>query len=79
MQLGFFDIADKYEKLSQLGDPLEEINNLIDFSMFEDIYQQAFPVQDGPTEKNPKHAGRKPIKPLIIIKCIFLKGVREHF
>ncbi len=73
MQLGFFDIADKYEKLSQLGDPLEEINNLIDFSMFEDIYQQAFPVQDGPTEKNPKNAGRKPIKPLIIIKCIFLK------
>jgi len=73
MQLGFFDIADKYEKLSRLGDPLEEINSLIDFSMFEEIYQQAFPVQDGPTKTNPKNAGRIPIKPSVIIKCIFLK------
>lgn len=73
MQLGFFDIKDKYQKLSQLGDPLEEINRLIDFSMFEEIYQIAFPKSKGPTKKNPKNAGRKPIKPAIIIKCIFLK------
>lgn len=38
MQLGFFDIDDKHKKLTKLGDPLVKINELIDFSMFEDIY-----------------------------------------
>ncbi len=43
MQLGFFDIDNKYKKLSKLGDPLEEFFQLIDFSMFEDIYHLAYP------------------------------------
>lgn len=73
MHLGFFDIDDKYRKLSQLGDPLEEIARIVDFSIFEDIYHVAFPKRDKPTDKNPKNAGRKPIKPSIIIKSIFLK------
>ncbi len=73
MQLGFFDIDDKYKKLSKLGDPLEEIGRLIDFTMFEEIYYQAFPKREKPTQKNPKNAGRKPIKASIIIKSIFVK------
>ena len=73
MQLGFFDIEDKYEKLTKLGDPLARINELIDFTMFEDIYYKAFPINDQPTEKNPKNAGRKPIPASVIIRTIFLK------
>ena len=73
MQLGFFDIDDKYEKLTKLGDPLVKINELIDFAMFEDIYYKAFPINNKPTEKNPKNAGRKPFPASIIIRTIFLK------
>ncbi len=73
MQLGFFDIDDKYKKLSQLRDPLEEIARTVDFSMFEDIYHIAYPKREKPTEKNPKNAGRKPIESSIIIKSIFIK------
>jgi len=73
MQLGFFDINDKYEKLTKLGDPLVQIDRLIDFTIFEEIFFKAFPKRDKPTKKNPKNAGRKPIAPSIIIKTIFLK------
>jgi transposase, IS5 family len=73
MQFGFFDIDDKYEKLTELGDPLVQIDQLIDFSLFEDIFFKAFPKNDKPSKKNPKNAGRKPIGPSIIIKTIFLK------
>lgn len=73
MQIGFFDISDKYKKLSKLGDPLVEIAKIVDFSIFEDIYHIAYPKRDKPTKKNPRNAGRKPIKPSIIIKIIFLK------
>lgn len=73
MQFGFFDIDDKYTKLTELGDPLVQIDKLIDFTMFEEIFFKAFPKSDKPSKKNPKNAGRKPIAPSIIIKAIFLK------
>ena len=73
MQFGFFDIDDKYERLTELGDPLVQINKLIDFTMFEEIFFKAFPKKDKPSKSNPKNARRKPIKPSIIIKTIFLK------
>ena len=73
MQLGFFNIDNKYEKFTKRGDPLAKINELIDFTMFEEIYFKAFPVNQKPTENNPKNAGRKPIPGSIIIRTIFLK------
>ena len=33
-QLGFFDAENKYEKLSELGDPLEKLNDIINWEMF---------------------------------------------
>ena len=73
MQLGFFDIQGKYEKLTNLGDPLVKIGESIDFTMFEEIYHRAFPANDGPTATNPKNAGRKPIPASVIIRIVFLK------
>ncbi len=46
---------------------------MVDFSMFEDIYHIAYPKRDKPTKKNPRNAGQKPIRPIIIIKTVFLK------
>lgn len=72
MQIGFFDIDDKYKRLSELGDPLVKINELIDFNMFLDIVK---PVLQKPQDKkkNPKNAGRKPLDPILMIKILFLK------
>jgi len=58
MQLGFFDIDDKYTKLTKLGDPLAEIDRLVDFSIFEEICHIAIPKRQTVTKKNPKGAGR---------------------
>jgi len=33
MQFGFFDIDDKYKRLTELGDPLVQIDKLIDFTV----------------------------------------------
>ena len=36
IQLGFFDTENRYERLTQLGDPLEKLNGTIDWEMFRD-------------------------------------------
>lgn len=73
MQLGFFDIETKYQRLNELCDPLEKINKLIDFNMFKDIIQPVFQSKVHNKITNPKNAGRKPIDPILIIKILFLK------
>jgi IS5 family transposase len=73
MQIGFFDIDTKYKRLSELGDPLEKINELIDFNMFKDIVEPVFYKKANDKNKNPKNAGRRPLDPIMIIKILFLK------
>ena len=34
IQSGFFDTENRYERLTQLGDPLEKLNGAIDWEMF---------------------------------------------
>ena len=34
MPLSFFDTENKYERLTKLGDPLERLNEIIDWEMF---------------------------------------------
>jgi len=33
-QIGFFDEENRYEKLTELGDPLEELNDVMDWEIF---------------------------------------------
>ena len=73
MQIGFFDIDDKYKRLSELGDPLEKISELIDFKMSKDIIEPFFYKKNDDKNKNPKNAGRKPLDPIMTIKILFLK------
>ena len=73
MQLGFFDIDTKYQRLNELGDPLEKINQLIDFSMFLDIVEPVLKSKIKKSDKNPKGAGRRPLDPIMVIKILFLK------
>jgi hypothetical protein len=67
-----------------MGDPLAQINKLIDINVFEEIFFKVFPKSDKPTKKNPNNAGMRAIAPSIIIKTIFLKRLfslsnKPHF
>ena len=35
-QLSFFDAEKRYEKLTELGDPLEKLNSVMDWEIFRD-------------------------------------------
>ena len=41
MQMGLFDKEDRLEKLSQLGDSLVRLNNVIQWEMFRPILSQS--------------------------------------
>lgn len=53
MQIGFFDIEKKENRLSELGDNLEKLNTVINFEMFRPILKKAF-------QKEHKGAGGRP-------------------
>ena len=35
-QIGFFDEENRYKKLTELGDPLEKLNSVMDWEIFRD-------------------------------------------
>ncbi len=41
MQLGFFDLDNRYDQLSMLKDPLVELNRVIDWHLFADLLSVA--------------------------------------
>jgi hypothetical protein len=46
-QLGFFDLPDHSKRLSEVGDPLEEIAQVIDFDAFRPTLEKALAYTDG--------------------------------
>lgn len=79
MQIGFFDIENKENRLSELGDHLEKLNNIIDWEMFRPILKKAF-------KKEHKGAGGRPpfdyvmmFKILIIQKYYNLSDEQTEF
>ena len=44
-QLGFFDLSDRYEQLSPMKDPLEELNGMIKWKLFLPLINRAFERQ----------------------------------
>lgn len=71
MQIGFFDIDQKYKRLSDLGDPLEKLNNIVNFEIFRKPLEAGFQKKDK-EEKNSK-AGRKPYDRLMMFKILVLQ------
>ena len=41
-QRGFFDLDERYQRLSEAGDPLEKLNTLIDFEIFRKTLDKAW-------------------------------------
>lgn len=68
-QPGFFDLSDRYEQLSRHGDPLERLNELMDWRVFVPLLRRAFAKQ------RKSAAGRKPYNRLMMFKILVLQSL----
>ena len=67
-QLGFFDLSNRYEQLSQQGDPLVKLNELIPWQHFRPLLKKALKKQRKST------AGRKPYDSILLFKMLVLQS-----
>lgn len=44
---GFFDLPDHLKRLSETGDPIEEMARLIDFEVFRPVLEETLSYSDG--------------------------------
>lgn len=65
-QLGFFDLPDHLERLSEAGDPLEELARVIDFEAFRPVLEDARGYSDG------SKGGRPPYDSVSMFKVLIL-------
>lgn len=66
-QLGFFDAENKYERLSELGDQLEKLNDVINWEMFREKLTAVC------QKENYTKGGRPPIDVIIKFKASILR------
>ena len=69
MQLGFFDTENRYERLTQLGDPLERLNGAINWEMFRGKLTAVC------QKENYTKGGRPPIDVIIKFKASILRRI----
>ena len=69
IQPGFFDLSYRYEQLSVGGDPLEKLNELIDWRIFLPSIRKAF------TKQRKSSAGRKAYNKLLMFKMLVLQSL----
>lgn len=67
MQLSLFDESDRLQELSQLGDPLEKLNQVIDWGMFKPILNKVFQKERKGVQ------GRPPYPYLMMFKILVLQ------
>ncbi|GBU23213.1 transposase [Fibrobacteres bacterium R8-0-B4] len=67
MQLSLFDESDRLQELSQLGDPLEKLNGVIDWGMFAPILNNVFKKERKGLQ------GRPPYPYLLMFKILVLQ------
>lgn len=66
-QLGFFDLDDRYKQLSAGGDPLERLNEIIDWTLFLPLIEKAL------HRERKSEAGKKPYNRLMMFKMLVLQ------
>lgn len=67
MQLSFLDEEKRLNKLSKLGDPLEQLNRISDWSIFIPLLDKAIPRVDS------GKGGRPPLSNLLMFKILLIK------
>jgi len=68
-QAGFFDVEERLKRVSDLGDPLEAIGEIVDFEMFRPVLDKALARPDG------KKGGRPPFDPILMFKILILQAL----
>ena len=68
-QPGFFDISERYESLSQFGDPLEKLSSVVDFELFRSQLASALCYSDG------SKGGRPPYDCVLMFKILILQSL----
>ena len=71
MQLGFFDLDNRYDQLSRLKDPLVELNRVIDWNLFADL------LAETTTKPRKSAAGRKPFDRVMLFKMLVLQRMNN--
>jgi IS5 family transposase len=67
MQYSFFDEKNRLEKISKLGDPLEQLSRIVNWKIFTPVLDKAIP-----REKRGK-GGRPPFANLLMFKILIIK------
>ena len=68
-QPGFFDLDNRYESLSHLGDPLEVLGRAIPWETFRPVLNKAL------RKFKKSNAGRKPYNPVLMFKILVLQSL----
>lgn len=71
-QLGFFDLANRYRHLSKTGDPLEKINEVVDFEQFRPLL-----IKHLALKSNALKGGRPPLDPVVVFKVLILQSMYQ--
>jgi IS5 family transposase len=66
-QSGFFDVEDRLERLSSLGDQLEIYSKVVDFEVFRADLEAALQYSDG------SKGGRPPFDPVMMFKILIIQ------
>lgn len=68
-QPGFWDLDERYERLSSVGDPLEKLNSIIPWAVFEKPLAKALKRSDG------SKGGRPPFPAVLMFKILVLQAL----
>lgn len=68
-QPGFWDIDERYARLSEVGDPLEKLNSVVPWQAFRKPLAKALKRSDG------AKGGRPPYDPVLMFKILVLQAL----
>nr|WP_319518527.1 transposase [uncultured Martelella sp.] len=68
-QLGFLDLDERYARLSAVGDPLEKLNDIIPWPVFEKPLAKALKRSDG------SKGGHSPFPAVMMFKILVLQAI----
>ena len=72
VQMGFFDLSDRYASLDAKKDPLIEINAVVPWDAFRPLLER---VWRKPDEAGKSRAGRKPMDTVLMFKTLVLSAL----
>jgi len=72
VQPGFFDLEERYARLSRAGDPLEALNKAVDWELFRKPLRKALKKAG---RSDGKKGGRPPFDPVLMFKVLVLQAL----